>query len=85
VWLPLADRIGGAASSVQISVAFAMLPRSSSGLEPHVRSAPTVVRLAHRAVADYQQRGVVGLALGLRNAGARRLTADRRPTRQRSS
>ncbi|WP_336027965.1 HAD family hydrolase [Geodermatophilus sp. FMUSA9-8] len=78
VWLPLADAVGGPVSSAQISVAFAMLPRSASGLEPHLQSASTLLRLAHRAAVDYQQRGVVGLAVGLKRAGARRLARDRR-------
>lgn len=78
VWLPLAARIGEPVSSAQISVGFAMLPRSSSGLEPHLPSASAVVRLAHRAAADYRRDGVLGLANGLKKAAGRRLTADQR-------
>ena len=78
VWLPLAARIGEPVSSAQISVGFAMLPRSTSGLEPHLRSASSVVRLAHRAAADYRRDGVLALASGLRKAAGRRMTADQR-------
>ena len=82
VWLNLADRAGGPVTSAQISVAFAMLPRSASGLEPHLDSAPSVLRLAHRAVADYQRHGVLGVATGLRATASRRLTAERQRVRR---
>jgi hypothetical protein len=77
VWLPLATRFGKPVSSVQISVAFAMLPRSASGLEPHLRSAPSIVRLVHRAAVDYQRQGIVGLATGIKNAASRRITREK--------
>ena len=85
VWLPLAARVGEPISAAQISVGFAMLPRSASGLEPHLRSASSVVRLAHRAAADFRRDGVLGLATGLKKAANRRLTPEQRtpyrPTR----
>ncbi|WP_448614809.1 HAD family hydrolase [Modestobacter sp. URMC 112] len=85
VWLNLGDRAGRPISSAQISIAFAMLPRSASGLEPHLRSAPSVLRLAHRAVADYQRHGIIGLATGLKGTAGRRLAPERRrPDRRRS-
>ena len=81
LWLNLADRAGAAVTSAQISVAFAMLPRSASGLEPHLPSASSVVRLAHRAAADYQRHGVLGVAAGLRATATRRLANERQRVR----
>jgi FMN phosphatase YigB (HAD superfamily) len=83
VWLPLAARVGELVSSAQISVGFAMLPRSSSGLEPHLRSASSVVRLAYRAAADYRRDGVLGLASGFKKAAGRRLAVDQRTSYRR--
>ncbi|MGH3773095.1 MAG: HAD family hydrolase [Pseudonocardiaceae bacterium] len=75
--LPLASRAGSPVSSVQVSVAFAMLPQSVSQLHPRIPAAPWIARLTGRIRAEYRTRGVAGVA-----SGAARLTARQIKGRQ---
>ncbi|MBB5159328.1 HAD family hydrolase [Saccharopolyspora phatthalungensis] len=77
LWLPLAARSGGPVSSAQISIGFAMLPRSMSRLEPRIPPAARVARLAQRARAEYRDRGLVGLVAGAGRIFSRRLAGVR--------
>lgn len=75
--LPLAARAGSPVSSVQVSVAFAMLPQSASQLDPRMPAAPRIVRLAGRIRAEYQNRGVAGIASGAARLAARQIAGRR--------
>lgn len=73
VLLPLAARVGAPVTSAQVSVAFAVLPRSETRLEPRVPPAERMIRLAGRARAEYRARGLTGLADGARRIATRKI------------
>jgi FMN phosphatase YigB (HAD superfamily) len=75
--LPLAARAGSPVSSVQVSVAFAMLPQSVSQLDPRMSAAPWIARLSGRIRAEYRTRGVAGVAGGAARLAARQITGRR--------
>ncbi|WP_344679780.1 HAD family hydrolase [Saccharopolyspora taberi] len=77
VWLPLAARGGGPVSSAQISIGFAMLPRSMSRLEPRIPPVARIGRLTQRARAEYRARGLAGLVAGAGRIISRRLAGVR--------
>ncbi|SFS84371.1 HAD family hydrolase [Saccharopolyspora flava] len=64
VWLPLATRAGGPITSAQITIAFASLPQSRSGLAHRVPPAPELARLTGRVREELRSRGVRGIAAG---------------------
>ncbi|MGW5416023.1 HAD family hydrolase [Actinomadura geliboluensis] len=80
VWLPLARRAGvPSVSSGQLTIAFAMLPQSMTGMAPHMpvdrraeRSA-RAARLAERLRAEYRAAGVRGVATGAGRVARRKL------------
>jgi hypothetical protein len=80
VWLPLARRAGvRAVSSGQITVAFAMLPQSMTGMSPRLpvdrraeRSA-RAARLTERLREEYRTAGVMGVAAGAGRVARRKL------------
>ncbi|WP_433466571.1 hypothetical protein [Spirillospora sp. CA-128828] len=80
VWLPLARRAGvPAVSSGQITIAFAMLPQSMTGMAPRMpvdrkaeRSA-RAARLTDRLREEYRAAGVKGVAAGAGRVARRKL------------
>lgn len=86
--LPLTPGGSAPVGSVRLSMAFAMLPRSRSGLEPQPSAPPEpqvaepphglkeIHRLSTRAVTEYRARGVGGVI-----AGAKRMTSRQRGRR----
>ncbi|TDD32548.1 HAD family hydrolase [Actinomadura sp. KC06] len=80
VWLPLARRAGvPAVSSGQVTVAFAMLPQSMTGMAPRMpvdrraeRSA-RAARLTERLREEYRTAGVKGVAVGAGRVARRKL------------
>lgn len=80
VWLPLARRAGvPAVSSGRITVAFAMLPQSMTGMAPRMpvdrraeRSA-RAARLTERLREEYRSSGVKGVAAGAGRVARRKL------------
>ncbi|GAA2156251.1 HAD family hydrolase [Actinomadura napierensis] len=80
VWLPLARRAGApVVSSGQITVAFAMLPQSMTGMAPRMpvdrkaaRAARTA-RLTDRLREEYRAAGVKGVAAGAGRVARRKL------------
>ncbi|MEO3826930.1 HAD family hydrolase [Actinomadura sp. B10D3] len=80
VWLPLARRAGvPAVSSGQVTIAFAMLPQSMTGMAPRMpvdrkaeRSA-RAARLTERVRQEYRTAGVKGIAAGAGRVARRKL------------
>ncbi|WP_067459503.1 HAD family hydrolase [Actinomadura macra] len=80
VWLPLARRAGvSVISSAQVTVAFAMLPQSMTGMAPRMpvdrraeRSA-RAARLTERLREEYRTMGVKGVAAGAGRVARRKL------------
>lgn len=80
VWLPLARRAGvPAVSSGQVTIAFAMLPQSMTGMAPRMpvdrraeRSA-RAARLTERVREEYRTAGVKGIAAGAGRVARRKL------------
>ncbi|WP_433476624.1 hypothetical protein ACQPZP_05980 [Spirillospora sp. CA-142024] len=80
VWLPLARRAGvPAVSSGQVTIAFAMLPQSMTGMAPRMpvdrkaeRSA-RAARLTDRLREEYRAAGVKGVAAGAGRVARRKL------------
>ncbi|MGH3242363.1 MAG: hypothetical protein ACRDNL_18450, partial [Spirillospora sp.] len=80
VWLPLARRAGvPTVSSGQVTIAFAMLPQSMSGMAPPMpvdrraeRSA-RAARLSERLRDEYRTAGVKGVAAGAGRVARRKL------------
>ncbi|TDB92708.1 HAD family hydrolase [Actinomadura sp. 7K534] len=80
VWLPLARRAGvPAVSSGQVTVAFAMLPQSMTGMAPRMpvdrraeRSA-RAARLTERLREEYRSAGVKGVAAGAGRVARRKI------------
>ncbi|GGM74819.1 hypothetical protein GCM10012275_51880 [Longimycelium tulufanense] len=64
MWLPLAVRAGAPVTSTRVTIAFAMLPRSTSQLERRLPPAPRVARLSGRMREELKARGVRGVAVG---------------------
>lgn len=71
--LPVADRTGGPATAVRVSVAFAMLPRARSETSPPLPQASGAARLAGRLSAEMKVNGVRGAVRGAARFGARAL------------
>ncbi|QXJ23972.1 HAD family hydrolase [Actinomadura graeca] len=80
VWLPLARRAGvPVVSSAQVTVAFAMLPQTMTGMAPRMpvdrraeRSA-RAARLTERLRQEYRTAGVKGVAAGAGRVARRKL------------
>jgi FMN phosphatase YigB (HAD superfamily) len=70
LWLSLVEKAGAPVSSAQITLAFAVLPQSLSGLSHRPPPAPKLRRLTARARAEYRSGGPRALA-----AGAARMVA----------
>ncbi|MFC7342476.1 HAD family hydrolase [Saccharopolyspora griseoalba] len=64
VWLPIANRAGGPVTSAQVTIAFASLPQSRSGLAHRVRPAPELRRLTGRLREELRAGGLRGVAAG---------------------
>jgi len=80
VWLPIAPKAGiPAVSSGQVSVAFAMLPQSMTGLAPRMpgaKQAPPgarIARLSGRLRRQYRAGGLGGVAAEARRVASRKL------------
>ncbi|MCU1680547.1 MAG: family hydrolase [Amycolatopsis sp.] len=73
VWLPLEDACGGPVSSVQVTVAFAMLARSRSGLGHRMPPAGRALRISAKVRDEYRERGATGIAAGAARLAVRRL------------
>lgn len=71
--LPVAALAGEPVTSVQVSVAFAMLPRSRSGRSAPLPAANPAARLAGRLGAEVRSGGTAGALRGAVRAGARLL------------
>ena len=77
IWFPVAGRMGAPAVSGQVTVAFAVLPMSRTGLGAHPPSAPRLTRLRSRVLEEYRCRGPVGLATSAARIAARGLRSAR--------
>ena len=64
LWLSLRDKAGAPVSSAQLTIAFAVLPQSVSGLSHRPPPAPRLRRLTARAKAEYRSGGPKALAAG---------------------
>jgi len=80
VWLPIARRAGApVVSSGQVSVAFAMLPQSMSGMAPRMpvdkraELSARAARLSGRLREEYRTSGVKGVAAGAGRVARRKL------------
>ncbi|MBB5852862.1 HAD family hydrolase [Amycolatopsis umgeniensis] len=73
IWLPLAARAGAPVSSFQLTVAFAMLPRSRSGLGHRMPAAGRSQRLSAKVRNELREHGPGGLAAGAARIAVRRL------------
>lgn len=76
IWLPVANRQGSPVSSGQVSVAFAMLPRTRTGLAEPLPAASRLVRAASRMREEYRMRGSAGLASAAARVTTRKLRSD---------
>ncbi len=77
VWLPIATRVGGQVSSGQVTVAFAMLPKSRTGLSRALPAAPRLARMSNRIREEYHARGGAGIAAAAVRIAARQLKGTR--------
>jgi predicted HAD superfamily hydrolase len=73
IWLPLAARLGAPVSSGQVTVAFAMLPRSRTGLDQGLPAGSRLTRVSSRVRQEYRARGPVGLASAVARVATRQL------------
>jgi FMN phosphatase YigB (HAD superfamily) len=73
VVLPLAARAGAPVAWARVTVAFAMLPQSPSGLAPAARGASAPARMSGRLLAEFQHRGVRGIVSGATRLALRRM------------
>ena len=65
VWIPLAARAGAPISTAQVTIAFAVLPQSLSGLQHRPPPGPRLTRLTARAKEEYRAGGPLALAAGV--------------------
>ncbi|WP_331881271.1 HAD family hydrolase [Williamsia sp.] len=65
LWLPLAARAGAPVSTAAVTIAFAVLPQSLSGLQHRPPSGPRLARLTARAKEEYRAGGPLALAAGV--------------------
>jgi FMN phosphatase YigB (HAD superfamily) len=72
-WLPLAGRTGAPITSAQLTVAFAMMPRSRSGLGHRMPLADRIERMSAKLREEYRAHGKAGLAAEAARATVRRL------------
>lgn len=77
IWLPLTNRWRGPATSVQVTIAFAMVAQSASGLAPRAPAGPALVRLAGRAQEEYRRRGIAGVTAAVTRVVLRGLGGQR--------
>lgn len=73
IWLPLAVHAGAPFTSVRVSIAFAMLPQSRSGLTHRMPPAPSLARMAGRVAEEYREKGPAGVVAGMARLAVRRL------------
>ncbi|MDA3625657.1 HAD family hydrolase [Saccharopolyspora sp. WRP15-2] len=73
IWLPLANRAGGPIASAQVTIAFAVLPQSMSGLAHRLTPASGLARVTGRAREEYRTRGIRGVAAGAARIALRQL------------
>jgi FMN phosphatase YigB (HAD superfamily) len=73
LWLPLATQSGAPVTSAQITVAFAMLPQSTSKFLHRMPAAARVARISGRIREEYRARGAVGIAASAARVAGRRL------------
>jgi FMN phosphatase YigB (HAD superfamily) len=64
VWLPIASLAGGPVTSAQVTIAFASLPQSRSGLAPRMRPAPELARITGRIREELRAGGLRGIVAG---------------------
>ncbi|GAB3579203.1 hypothetical protein GCM10027445_47390 [Amycolatopsis endophytica] len=77
IWIPVSARMGAPATSGQVTVAFAMLPKSRTGLGVHPPSAPRMTRVTSRVREEYRARGPVGLATSAARIAMRQLRSGK--------
>ncbi|GLY64843.1 HAD family hydrolase [Amycolatopsis taiwanensis] len=77
IWLPVASRVGQPVSSGQVTVAFAMLPKSRTGMGGRLPAASRLVRVSSRAREEYKARGPAGLAAAMARIAVRQLRNSR--------
>jgi hypothetical protein len=73
IQLSLTDRAGSPFSSGQVTVAFAILPKSRTGLQGNLPAASRLVRVSSRVREEYRTRGPVGIASAAARVAARQL------------
>lgn len=73
ILLNLTERAGGPFSSGQVTVAFAVLPKSRTGQQHRLPSAARLTRASSRFRAEYRARGAAGLAKAAARTAARQL------------
>ncbi|MDT7724136.1 MAG: hypothetical protein QOI21_712 [Actinomycetota bacterium] len=74
VWLPLAELTGAPVSSAQITLGFAVLPQSRSGLGHRLPVADKFDRVSAKLREEYRNRGTKGIAVGAARAAVRKLS-----------
>ncbi|NIH85597.1 HAD family hydrolase [Amycolatopsis granulosa] len=77
IWFPVAARMGAPVTSGQVSVAFATLPKSRTGLGGHPPSASRVARVTSRVREEIRVRGTVGLATSAARIAVRQLRSGK--------
>jgi hypothetical protein len=73
IQLSLIERAGAPFTSGQVTVAFAMLPKSRSGLGGRLPAASRLVRVPSRLREEYKTRGPLGIASAAARVAARQL------------
>ncbi|MEV5298582.1 HAD family hydrolase [Amycolatopsis methanolica] len=77
VWFPVAARFGAPVTSGQVTVAFAVLPKSRTGLGAHPPSAPRLTRMRSRVREEIRTHGPVGLATSAARIAVRQLRSGK--------
>ncbi|MDQ0377467.1 HAD family hydrolase [Amycolatopsis thermophila] len=77
IWFPVGARMGAPVTSGQVTVAFAMLPKSRTGLGGRPPSAPRLTRVTSRVREEYRTRGPVGLATSAARIAVRQLRSGK--------
>jgi hypothetical protein len=73
VWFPVGARVGAPVSSGRLTVAFAMLPKSRTGLGHRMPPASRLRRMSNRLREEYRSRGPVGVAASVARVAARQI------------
>jgi FMN phosphatase YigB (HAD superfamily) len=76
IQLSLTERAGSPFSSGQVTVAFAMLPKSRTGLQGRLPTASRLLRVSSRVREEYKSRGAAGIAAAAARVAARQLRSE---------